>query len=60
MEKNKKKKKRLPYCIICGGIDRSRLVTRNTLMDWPPYVICSECAGEANNSYKKEIQNENR
>lgn len=58
MKKNKKK--RLPSCIICGRIDRSRLVTRNTLMDWPPYVICLECAGEVDNKYKKEIQNENR
>ncbi len=58
MKKNKKK--RLPSCIICGRIDRSRLVTRYKLMDWPPYVICLECAGEAANKYKKEIQNENR
>lgn len=47
------KKKRLPYCIICGRIDRSRLITRNTLMDWPSYVICLECAGEVNDKYKK-------
>lgn len=51
------KKKRLPYCIICGRIDRSRLITRNTLMDWPPYVICLECAGEAKN--KEEDDGEN-
>lgn len=56
----KNKKMRLPYCIICGRIDRSKLIMYHTLIDSPPYVICSKCAGEVDNKYKKEIQNENR
>lgn len=55
MNKNKNKKKRLPSCIICGRIDRSRLVTRYKLMDWPPYVICLGCINKA-----EEMQNKNR
>ena len=55
----KNKKMRLPSCIICGRIDRSRLIMYHTLIDSPPYVICSKCAGEVDNKYKKETHNEN-
>ena len=49
---NENKKTPLP-CMVCGRIDGFRLVFYNKLMDWPPYVICLECAGEVNDKYKK-------
>ena len=52
---NENKKTPLP-CMVCGRIDGFRLVFYNKLMDWPPYVICLECAGEVNDKYKKEIK----
>lgn len=55
---NENKKTPLP-CMVCGRIDRFRLVMRNTLMDLPPYVICLECVGKVTNKYKKEDENEN-
>ena len=51
---NKNKKKRLPSCIICGKIARTRLILHNTVMDWPPYVICLECAGETKKTEEEE------
>ena len=57
MEKtNENKKEPLP-CIICGRVDRFRLVMCNTLMpDVPPYVICLECAGEAKEERIKDAK----
>lgn len=55
---NENKKTPLP-CMVCGRIDRFRLVMHNTLTDLPPYVICLECVGKVANKYKKEDENEN-
>ena len=55
---NENKKTPLP-CMVCGRIDRLRLVFYNKLIDLPPYVICLKCVCKVANKYKKEDENEN-